>query len=202
MRRRISLLLLALALTAGACTDAGELGGPAIGGTDAAVIGDVAISAADLEAETELWALNPEFLRIVGVTDTGRPGVRSQALVTFVLSHRIVSEQARQLVTAAGIEPSEAEVDEILAAVDAQFTTPEGGSLFAVYPEEFRRRLGRDLVFQNNLQGVAQGPFEAPPVQVSSRYGQAQPDQLGIVSVVPPTGPRPAPLELPDPAGA
>ena len=198
MRRRIPLLLLALAVALGACTDAGELGGPSLGGTPAAVIGDVEVSPADLQDETELWALNPEFLRQIGVVETGNEGARTTALTSFVLSHRVLSEQARQLAEAIGYSPTPDEVDDIIAAVDQQFVTADGGSLFLVYPEDFRQRLGLDLAYQNNLNQIDASAFAAPLVEISSRYGVAEvvDDQLGIVQVRPPAGPRPSPVGL------
>lgn len=196
--RRLPLLLLALfGLLVGACADDGELGGPGVGGTMAATIGDVQISSADLEAEVEQWAVNPPFLQVIGVTDPGAPGRRSADLVSFVLSHRVLSEQARLLSAEAGYEPTQEELDQILAAVDQQFTAPgSGGSLLQVYAEEFRQQLARDLAYQNNLQNVLGPDTEAPEVDVNPRYGDAEEIQGGLVQVNPPSGPLPAPADL------
>lgn len=194
VRRRIPVLLLALVLTAGACTDPGELGGPGVGGTVAARIGDDAVTNADLQDEVEAWASNPEFLATLGVGDLGRPGARSTALVTFVLSHRVLTEQARQLAAQVGFTPDPAQIQTILDSVAANFVGPDGSSLLDGYSEEFLQRLGEDLALQDNLGRLDPSQVSVPAVQVSPRYGDAQVVQGGIVQVVPPSGPQPAPL--------
>ncbi len=206
--------LLALSLLAGACAGDGELGGPTIGGTPAASVGDHTISSGDLSDEVEAWASNPAMLQAIGVADVGSEGRRSFALVSFVLSHRIVSEQARQMLgearqlaernevdlAEAGVdgealaEPSDEEVEGILGQLDQQFTTPEGAPLMAGYPVEFRRSLARDLAYQERLQLPVQVGVEAPDVSVNPKFGTPEVLQGGIVQVVGPVGPRPAPL--------
>jgi hypothetical protein len=213
-RSPLLLLLAVLGLLAGACAGDGELGGPTFGGTPAAVVGDEDISAADLETEVEQWASNPGVLQAIGLQDIGRAGRRSTALTSFVLSHRIVSEQARLLLLEArrqadrgeidlaelGVDgealsdPTDQQLDQILQQLDQQFTGPEGLSLFAGYDEGFRRQLARDLAYQERLQQVLQLGIEAPEASVNPRFGEAEVLQGGIVQVVPPTGPRPAPL--------
>lgn len=208
------LALLALTLFAGACAGDGELGGPNIGGTPAAIIGDETVSSDDLADEVETWASNPAMLQAIGVTEVGEEGRRASALVSFVLSHRIVSEQARAMLAEArdlaassgvdlaevGIDggaladPGEQEVDNLLQQLDQQFTTPQGEEIFAAYPEEFRRRLALDLAFQERLQLPLQLGVEAPEVSVNPKYGTPEVLQGGIVQVVSPVGPRPAPL--------
>lgn len=212
--RLLPAALLALSLLGGACAGDGELGGPTIGGTPAATVGDEAISNEDLSDEVEAWAANPTLLQAIGVADIGREGRRSYALVSFVLSHRIVSEQARTMLAdarqlaernevdlaEAGVdgealsEPSDEEVEGILGQLEQQFTTPEGGPLLAGYPEEFRRSLARDLAYQERLQLPLQLGVEAPDVSVNPRYGTPEVLEGGIVQVVAPVGPRPAPL--------
>lgn len=216
--RRLRLLpvaaLLALSLLGAACGGDGELGGPAIGGTPAATIGDDSISSGDLADEVEAWAANPTMLEAIGVPDIGTAGRRATALVSFVLSHRIVSEQARAMLAEArdlagsgeidlaeaGVDgealsdPSDEEIDAILTQLEQQFTSPEGGPLLAGYPAEFRRSLARDLAFQERLQLPLQLGVEAPGVSVNPRYGTAEVLQGGLVQVTSPTGPRPAPL--------
>lgn len=196
-RRLPALLLVLSALFVGACADEGELGGPGFGGTVAAKIGDVEISSDQLQDEVELWALNPEFLQVIGVNNPGVPGRRTTDLVAFVLSHRVLSEQARLLSERVGFEPTEDELDQILAAIDQQFTAPgSGGSLFQAYPDQFRRRLAADLAYQNNLQNVLGPDTDVPEVEVNPRYGVAEDVQAGIVQVRPPSGPLPAPVDL------
>lgn len=206
--------LLALSLLAGACAGDGKLGGPTIGGTPAATIGDATVSSNELADEVEEWASNPAVLQAIGVAEVGQPGRRASALVTFVLSHRIVSEQARLMLVeardlaaddevdlaAAGVDgealadPAEAEIDGILQQLDQQFTGPEGFSLFAGYSEDFRRTLARDLAYQERLQLPLQLGVDAPDVSVNPKYGTPEVLQGGIVQVVGPVGPRPAPL--------
>lgn len=206
--------LLALGLLAGGCAGDGELGGPTIGGTPAASIGDATVSSDELADQVEAWASNPAVLQAIGVADVGEEGRRSFGLVSFVLSHRIVSEQARLMLAEArelaasdevdlaeaGVDgealadPSEEEIDGILQQLDQQFTGPEGLSLFAGYSDEFRRNLARDLAYQERLQLPLQLGVEAPDVSVNPKYGTTEVLQGGIVQVVPPVGPRPAPL--------
>lgn len=208
------LALLSLTLLAGACAGDGELGGPTIGGTPAATVGDEAVSNDQLADEVEAWAANPAMLEAIGVGDIGDEGRRTAAVVTFVLSHRIVTEQARaMLVEARGLaarnevdlaeigvsgealsDPTDEEVDAILQQLDQQFTSPEGEQVFAAYPADFRRDLARDLAFQERLQFPVQLGVEAPEVSVNPKFGTAEVLQGGIVQVVPPVGPRPAPL--------
>ncbi len=197
MRRVPLILFVLLALVAGGCAGNGQLGGPDFGGTVAAKVGDTSISNADLQSEVDQWATNPEFLRTINVTTTGTEGRRSAELVSFVLSHRIISEQARQLAAANGYEPTPEEIDQILASVDQNFTAPgAGGSLFRVYSDQFRHRLATDLAYQNNLQNVMTADTVAPSVEVNPRYGELQLLQGGLAQVDPPTGPRPAPVDL------
>lgn len=208
------LALLSLTLLAGAGAGDGELGGPTIGGTPAATVGDEAVSNDQLADEVEAWAANPAMLEAIGVGDIGDEGRRTAAVVTFVLSHRIVTEQARaMLVEARGLaarnevdlaemgvsgealsDPTDEEVDAILQQLDQQFTSPEGEQVFAAYPADFRRDLARDLAFQERLQFPVQLGVEAPEVSVNPKFGTAEVLQGGIVQVVPPVGPRPAPL--------
>jgi hypothetical protein len=210
----VVLALLALSLVAGACAGDGELGGPTIGGTPAATIGDETVSSAELADEVEAWASNPAMLQAVRIPEAGQEGRRSSSLVTFVLTHRIISEQARAMLAevrelAAGNEidlaelgvpgealadPGEEEIDGILGQLDQQFTSPEGERIFAAYPADFRRSLAEDLAFQERLQLGLQLGVEAPDVSVNPKYGTAEVIQGGIVQVVPPVGPRPAPL--------
>lgn len=208
------LALLSLTLLAGACAGDGELGGPTIGGTPAATVGDEAVSNDRLADEVEAWAANPAMLEAIGVGDIGDEGRRTAAVVTFVLSHRIVTEQARAMLVEArdlaarnevdlaemGVsgealsDPTDEEVDAILQQLDQQFTSPEGEQVFAAYPADFRRDLARDLAFQERLQFPLQLGIEAPEVSVNPKFGTAEVLQGGIVQVVPPVGPRPAPL--------
>lgn len=209
-----ALALLVLSLVASACAGDGELGGPTIGGTPAATVGDTTVSSSDLADEVEQWAANPAMLQAIGVPDIGSEGRRASALVSFVLSHRIVSEQARTMLDdardlaasnevdldEAGVsgealaDPAEQEVDAILAQLDQQFTSPDGQQIFGAYPEEFRRRLATDLAFQERLPVPLQLGVEAPDVSVNPKFGTTEVLQGGIVQVVGPVGPRPAPL--------
>lgn len=213
-RLPVVLALLALTLFGGACAGDGELGGPTIGGTPAATVGEEAISNDRLADEVEDWAANPAVLQAIGVAELGQEGRRASALVTFVLSHRIVSEQARAMLAeardlagrnevdlaAAGVggealsDPSDQEIDQILDQLDQQFAGPEGVSLFAGYSEEFRRSLARDIAYQERLQLPLQLGVEAPEVSVNPKFGTTEVLQGGIVQVVSPVGPRPAPL--------
>lgn len=215
MRSRSPLLvvLALLVLLAGACADDGQLGGPTLGGTPAASIGAHTVSNSDLEDEVESWASNPAMLQAIGVQDLGIAGRRSTDLVSFVLSHRVVSEQARLMLADArrsasagdidlaelGVdgealsEPADAEIDAVLQSLDQQFTGPDGLSVFSGFTEQFRRQLALDLAYQERLQFVLQAGIQAPEVSVNPRYGTVEVLQGGIAQVVPPTGPRPAP---------
>lgn len=193
-RRPFLALLVLLAIVLGACTDDGELGGPTIGGTLAAKVGEFEYRNADLEDEVELWASNPAFLSLLQITDLGAPGRRSSPLVTFVLSNRIVSEQARAVGAAQGYQPSDAEIDEVLAQVDANFVDPTTGSqVFGLFPADFRRQLGADLAFQSQLQSFNPDAATVPDVQVNPKYGRVELDGLGFAQVQPPAGPLPVP---------
>lgn len=213
-RLPVLLALVALSLLAGACAGDGELGGPTIGGTPAATIGDEAVSSDELADEVEAWAANPAMLQAIGVAELGEQGRRASALVSFVLSHRIVSEQARAMLVEArdlaaadevdlaalGVsgealsDPTDEEIDAVLAQLDQQFTSPEGEQVFAAYPAEFRQRLARDIAYQERLQFPLQLGIEAPEVSVNPKFGTTEVLQGGIVQVVGPVGPRPAPL--------
>lgn len=214
--RLLPLLLLALSLIAGACAGDGELGGPTVGGTRAATVGETAVSSGDLADEVEAWAANPAMLEAIGIAAIGVEGRRASELVTFVLSHRIVSEQARTMLAEArdaaasnevdleevGIDgealadPSDDEVAVIVQQLDQQFTSPEGEQVFAAYPEEFRLELARDLALQERLQLPLQLGIEAPDVSVNPKFGTPEVLQGGIVQVVGPEGPRPSPVPL------
>jgi len=211
-RSPLLVLLALLGLVAGACAGDGELGGPTLGGTPAAVVGDHEISNADLADETESWGSNPAMLQAIGLRSTGAPGRRTTELVAFVLSHRIVSEQARLLLlearrqadrgdvdlAEAGVDgealadPTDAELDQILQQLDQQFAGPEGVSVFRAFDERFRRTLARDLAYQDRLQQVLQLGLEAPEVSVNPKWGEAQVLQGGIVQVAAPSGPVPS----------
>ena len=208
MRRRSPLLVLVavLALLGGACAGDGDLGGPALGGTPAAVVGDHEVTNADLRDEVEKWSANPAMLQAIGITELGREGRRSTEVVSFVLSHRIVSEQARLMLLEArrmadrgdaGLgevlaDPTDEEIDAILEQLDQQFPSPQGGSVFQAFPQDFRETLARDLAFQDRLQTIVQLGVEAPEVSVNPRFGEAEVLQGGIVQVTPPTGPLPS----------
>ncbi|HEX4901851.1 MAG TPA: hypothetical protein VFV42_03515 [Acidimicrobiales bacterium] len=214
MRRRSPLLVLVavLALLGGACAGDGELGGPAVGGTPAAVIGDHEVTNADLRDEVEEWSANPAMLQAIGITDLGTEGRRTTQVVSFVLSHRVVSEQARLMLLEArrladggevdlaelGVDgevladPTDEEIDAILGQLDQQFASPQGGSVFQAFPEDFRQLLARDLAFQDRLQTMVQLGIDAPEVSVNPRFGVADVLQGGIVQVTPPTGPLPS----------
>ena len=197
IRLRLSLLLLAvLGLAAGACSDDGELGGPSIGGTLAASVGSFEYTASDLEDEVEAWASNPDFLaQVLQITDVGEPGRRSADLTAFVLSHRIITEQGRQIAEATGYEPSDQEVDALIAQIDQAFADPASGeSSFQAYSEDFRRQLGRDFSYQQNLSTVDPETADVPDVAVNPRFGTFQDQDRGLGQVLTPTGPAPAPF--------
>lgn len=216
MRTRSPLLvLLALVgLLAGACAGEGKLGGPDIGGTAAAVVGDHAISAAELSDEVEQWAGNPGMLEVLGIGDTGSEGRRSSQLVSFVASHRVVSEQARQLLAdareqadtgeldlaALGVdgsalaEPGDEEVDGIITQLGQQYEQIAGDDVFAAFDEDFQRTLAHDLAHQDRLALLLELGLEAPTAAVNPRYGDAQVLQGGLTQVMPHEGPRAQPL--------
>lgn len=197
-RRFVPAILLAAALALGACSEAGELGGPSIGGTNAAVIGDYELSSADLEAEVEAWAAQPEFLRqVLQIEDPGAPGRRSVELVTFVISHRVLSERGRQIMDQTGAEVVQADVETILQQLDANFLDINTGTpILQLYSDEFRQRLGEDFVRQTRLSEADLTTLTLPEVVVNPRYGTAEEQTFGFVQIVPPEGPRPAPLDL------
>lgn len=201
-RRPLLALVLAVGLLLGACAGDGELGGPALGGTLAAKVGAVEFSNADLEDEVEIWASNPAFLSLLQITDLGAPGRRSSALVTFVLSNRLVSEQARQISAGQGVELTDDEVSQIVEQVSQNFIDPStGAAVFELFPEAFRQRLGADLAYQSQLQSVDPSTVDVPDVQVNPRYGDLQLDGFGFAQVEPPAGPQPAPALIPEAQG-
>lgn len=203
MRRtvlRVPILLFALlGLVVAGCADEGELGGPGLGDTVAMQIGDFSYTTADLEAEVEAWAANPVFLtQVVGITDIGVEGRRSSELVTYVLSHRVLSQIGEQLAPENGFEATDAAIQDVIAQVDSTFPDPTtGGPLFGAYDEEFRVLIGRDFVFQDNLLNPASGldldALDVPSVEVNSRYGSFQDLDRGLGQVVPPSGASPEP---------
>ena len=198
-RRRpiLPLLLLAvLGLAVGSCADDAEIGGPRLGGASAATVGSFRYSTADLEDEVEQWASNPVFLeQVLQLTDIGEPNRRPAPLVAFVLSHRVISEQARQMAEGGDVRPTDQDVEQLIAQIDGSFTDPQTGEpLFAGYDEGFRRRLGRDFVFQQNLQNIDPSTAEVPEVAVNPRYGSFEDQDRGLGQVVPPSGPLPPPF--------
>ena len=122
-------------------------------------------------------------------------GRRSSELVTYVLSHRVISELARQLSEDTGFQVADAAVQAVIADVDAGFPDPNtGGPLFGAYAEEFRQLIGRDFVVQENLfQAVDLNLADVPSVSVNPRYGTYQDLDRGLGQVIGPEGPRPAP---------
>lgn len=192
---RLPVLLVAVAaLVLGACAEDGELGGPTLGGSLAASVGSFEYTNADLENEVEEWAANPDFMtQVLRVADIGSEGRRSSELVSFVLSHRILTEQSRQLAEGTGYEPAQEEVDALVSQIDQAFVDPAGESLFQLYDEDLRQRLGRDFAYQQNLQTVDATGVEVPEVDVNPRYGSFENQDRGIGRVDPPTGPLPPP---------
>lgn len=203
MRRtasRLPLLLVALlGLVAAGCADDGELGGPSLGGAVAMQVGDFSYTTADLEDEVEAWAANPVFLtQVVGITDLGAEGRRSSELVTYVLSHRVLSQIGEQLASENGFEATDDAIQGVIAQVDSTFPDPStGGPLFGTYEEDFRVQIGRDFVLQDNLlnpeSGIDLDSVDVPSVEVNSRYGSFQDLDRGLGQVVPPSGARPQP---------
>jgi len=211
---RLVLVALLLALLAGACAGDGEIGSPTLGGTPAAKVGDFEITNADLRDDVERWAANAEMLQAIGVRDLGAAGRRSAQLVAFVLSHEIVSEQARLMLrdvrakadsgeidlAELGIDgealgdPGDDEIRTMLDELDQGFSGPDGRSLFAEFSDDFRRQLAIDLLYQDRLGVVMQAGIPAPEVEVNPRYGTVELVQGGIAQVRPPSGPRPAPI--------
>lgn len=211
---RLLVATLLLTLLAGACAGDGELGSPTLGGTPAAKVGGFEITNADLQDDVESWAANAEMLQAIGVRDIGTAGRRSAQLVAFVLSHEIVSEQARLMLAdvraqadSGGIdlaelgvdgealgEPGDDEIQAMLDELDQGFQGPDGRSVFAEFPDDFRRQLATDLVYQDRLGVVMQAGLEAPEVEVNPRYGTVELLQGGIAQVRPPSGPLPAPI--------
>ena len=191
---RLPVLLVALlGLIVAGCADDGELGGPGVGGATAMQVGDFTYTTADLEDEVEAWASNPVFLnQVVGITDIGVEGRRSSELVTYVLSHRVLSQFGEQLAPNNGFEATDAAIQEVIAQVDAGFPGPDGGPLFMSYPEGFRAQIGRDFVYQDNLLDPASGldleTADVPSVEVNSRYGSFQDLDRGLGQVVSPSG--------------
>jgi hypothetical protein len=199
LRFRLPLLVLAVfGLVAGACTDEGELGGPNVGGSLAATVGSFDYTTGDLQDEVEQWAINPLFLgQVLQIADVGVEGRRSADLVAFVLSHRVITAQARQLAAATGFEPTDADVVAILEQLDQAFPAPgTGGPLFQVYDDEFRRQLAVDFLFQQHLSTLDPSTLDVPEVQINPRYGSFVDEDRGLGRVVPPSGPALAPLPI------
>jgi hypothetical protein len=180
----------------GACAGDAEVGGPALGGSLAAKVDGFEYTNSELEEEVEQWASNPEFLaQAVGISDLGSPGRRSAELVTFVLSHRILTEQSRELARDQDFAPGDAEVSALVGQLDQAFQGAGGQPLFQGYGDAFRQQLGTDFAYQQNLQTVDPETAEVPDVDVNPRYGSFEDQDRGLGRVVPPPGP------LPDPSG-
>lgn len=199
----VGLVLVVLGLVATGCADDGELGGPQIGGSSAASIGNVDLTSADLEAEVEAWASNPGFVgEAIGLTELGAPGRRSGDLVAFVLGFRIVTEQAKQLADEQGVPINDGAIDQGIQQLDAQFTDPSTGTpLFAGYSDDFRREIVTSLAWQDTLNQTLAAGGEPPPASVNPRYGNAVDVGSGIVQVERPSGPldEPSAGSLPQP---
>lgn len=194
-RLRLPLLIVAvLGLLVSGCADDGEIGGPSVGNAVAMRVGDFTYTVADLEEEVELWASNPVFLnQVVQIGDLGTEGRRSAALVTYVLSHRVLSELGRQL-AGDDLDVSDDAVEAIVTQVDQQFPDPTtGGPLFGAYDDAFRNQIGTDFVYQDNLLGggVDLDSADVPEVGVNPRFGEYQDLDRGLGQVIPNEGPRP-----------
>lgn len=197
---RLPLVLLVLfGLVAAGCADDSELGGPTVGGALAASVGSFQYTTADLEAEVEQWAANPAFMtQVLQIPDVGAPGRRNADFVAFVLSHRVLSEQSRQMAAeSTGYQPSEGEIAALLDQIDAAFPDPgTGGPLFQAYDDEFRQGLGVDFAYQQNLGTIDPSTTEPPEVTINSRYGSFEDQDRGIGRVSPPNGPLPQPFSF------
>lgn len=192
--RPLLLLLAVAALLLGACADDGELGGPTVGGSLAAKIGSFEYTSAELEDEVEQWAESEAFLaQAVGIPDAGEEGRRSADLVAIVVEHRVISEQSRQLAQQTGYEPTSDDVEAILSQLEQGFVDPATGeSIFGELDPDFRRQLGRDFAYQQNLQNIDPSVVDVPEVTVNPRYGSFLDQDRGIGRVLPPAGPLPA----------
>lgn len=192
MRSARSRLLVAalvlLAVFGTACVDDGELGGPSIGGSAAAVVGDSQLSHSELSDLVDKWADNPQFLSIATtVVDVGEPGRRPAALVNFVLNFWLQSEQGR--ITVGNEDDAAFEAQSVIQNLAQQFPA------FAEFDEDFQFLIAESLSYQNALvntvnQGMA---VDIPRVEVSPRYGTAAQLGSGVVGVDPNTGPLPEP---------
>lgn len=191
LRARLVALALA-ALLVGGCATAGSLGGPAIGGSLAAQVGDLDYTHADLRDDVEAWAANPEFLAtVLGITDVGTPGARPISLVTFVLSHEIMTAQSRAYAAQVGYELDPDYSAQILDQIDAQFVGSIGEPLFRGYPDAFRTQLADDFQYQDNLLNTADpATLDVPSPIVNPRYGTFDTQNGGIGQVVAPEGAR------------
>lgn len=199
-------LAAAVALTGAACTGSGDLGGPVAGGTPVMTIGDDFVyTAAQLEDEAASWASNPAFVRLIGIEDVGVAGKRPMTFVSFVLSHRIQSEQARQVAATQGQEPSAEDVATTIIELDEtpSFADPAtGGPLFAAFEEDFRQLLGTDIAYQSVIGALLQNPtldtatLGVPEVELNPKYGTFEVSDPGFGQVAPPEGPRPVPLRF------
>lgn len=181
----LAVVLAVLGLLGAACTDDGEVGGPAVGGSAAVSVGDAQLSHSDLADLVDDWAANPDFLATaVGVTDLGEPGRRPAALVNFVLNFWAQSEQARQSESA--LETPSDDASTVITGLSQQYPA------FAQYDESFQTVIADALSAQNGLIGALnQGlPVEVPPVEVSSRYGDAVDTGVGVFTIEPPAGPQ------------
>lgn len=189
------MLIVISALVLGACGGDGELGGPNLGGSLAASIGPFDYTSADLEDEVEQWASNPDFLaQALQISELGEAARRPSQLVAFVLYHRVLSERGRQVAEQQGFEPTPDQIEGLIQEVDQAIPDPATGEpLFRRYSDDFRRQLARDFAYQSQLDPSA----PAPKIAINPRYGSYVEDGSGLGQVVPPTGPRPAPLIAP-----
>jgi hypothetical protein len=182
LARRSLILLVMLALALGACSGAG----PTFGGALAAKVGHKELTNQDLEDEVEAWAANPDFLRAIGLAEVGEAGRRDAGFTAFVLTHRVISEQARLLGQQRGRVVSRSDVESMLDAILTDLPS------FGDYSVDFQEAVAEDLAYQDLISELidpASSEPVAPVVQVNPRYGNVVQLEFGFVQIDPPSGP-------------
>jgi hypothetical protein len=177
--------LLLVALVGAGCSD---------GGAPAARVSDsIVITNDELMDEVAEWASSPALLQQVGLesAEGAAPGSYASNLVDVVLTNRIRFDLHREQFDALGLSADEeqaADLEEQLAPVLDEVSGA------------FGERLVGDLVRVNAVATAMGQEYAAwfdeatgDDVEVSSRYGTWD---RAAGTVVPPTGPRPAPSQV------
>lgn len=188
-RRLLPLAAVALALSL--------VGGCADDVSPAATIGDRTITSDQLFAEVDEWASSPTLLDALetGSVEGAGSGTYATAFVDFVLSNRIRFELHNEEFLTQGLTLTPDDIEAVRAGLLDDPATTE--TALAELSPEYRDQLLSDVarqfaVSQALAEGYAQWRTEAfaAAIAIDPRFGSWDPTGG---SVVPPSGPRPAP---------